>query len=269
VTGSALGTVIAQFVNVVILVAILRRETIPNLKLPLKLKKIDHGLAGELFRIGWPAAVDMLILNAGFLTALGMLGRIDEVTVAAHGLGLRVQSLAFVPGLAIAQATSALVGQALGASNAERARKIAIASLILCTSIMTLLAILITGFAHPLIHIFDVTKDPLESYSVLWMYILGVAMIPAGTNMAFIGLLQGSGATRISLKINFWSTLAIQVPLAWLLGFVFHLDAFGVWLSFPIAFLGKAALGYAAYKRGKWAVTGVRIPAHPAPAAEH
>jgi putative MATE family efflux protein len=196
VTGSALGTVIAQFVNVVILVAILRWETIPNLKLPHKLKKIDHGLAGELFRIGWPAAIDMLILNAGFLTALGMLGRIDEVTVAAHGLGLRVQSLAFVPGLAIAQATSALVGQALGAGNVERARKIAISSIILCTAIMTVLAILITGAAHPLIHIFDVTTDPLESYSVLWMYILGIAMIPAGTNMAFIGLLQGSGATR-------------------------------------------------------------------------
>jgi Na+-driven multidrug efflux pump len=208
-------------------------------------------------------------LNAGFLTALGMLGRIDEVTVAAHGLGLRVQSLAFVPGLAIAQATSALVGQALGAGNVERARKIAISSIILCTAIMTALAILITGAAHPLIHIFDVTTDPLESYSVLWMYILGIAMIPAGTNMAFIGLLQGSGATRISLKINFWSTLAMQVPLAWLLGFVFHLGALGVWLSFPIAFVGKAALGYAAYKRGKWAVTGVRIPAHAAPAAEH
>jgi hypothetical protein len=71
VTGSALGTVIAQFINMVILMVILRRETIPNLKLPLKPRSLDHGLAGELFRIGWPAALDMLILNAGFLTALG------------------------------------------------------------------------------------------------------------------------------------------------------------------------------------------------------
>jgi Na+-driven multidrug efflux pump len=101
------------------------------------------------------------------------------------------------------------------------------------------------------------------------MYILGVAMLPAGANMAFIGVLQGSGATRISLKINFWSTLAIQVPLAFLLGFVLELDAFGVWLSFPIAFAAKAALGYYEFKKGKWAVTGVRIPAHAAAPAEH
>jgi putative MATE family efflux protein len=267
VTGSALGTVCAQFLNVVILVVVLRRETIPNLKLPLRPRAIDHGLAGELYRIGWPAALDMLILNAGFLTALGMLGRIDEVTVAAHGLGLRVQSLAFVPGLGIAQATSAMIGQSLGGGSVERAKKIAMASLLMCTAIMTLLAIAITLAAHPLVHIFDVTKDPLEAYCVEWMYILGVAMIPAGANMAFIGLLQGSGATRISLRINFWSTIAIQVPLALVLAFVFHLDAFGVWLSFPIAFFAKAVLGYIAYKQEKWAVTGVRIPAHAAPAA--
>jgi putative MATE family efflux protein len=268
VTGSALGTVIAQFINMVVLIVILRRETVPNLKLPLSPRKIDQSLAGELFRIGWPAAVDMLILNAGFLTALGMLGRIDEITVAAHGLGLRVQALAFVPGLGIAQATSAMVGQALGAGNVDRARKIAIASILLCTGIMTTLALMIFVVPHPLVAIFDVKAGPLETYTVEWMRILGVAMIPAGVNMALIGLLQGSGATRISLRINLWSTLAIQVPLAWLFGFTFGWDAFGVWLSFPVAFLAKAALGYIAYKQEKWAVTGVRIPA-PVASAEH
>lgn len=268
VAGSALGTVIAQFLNMVVLIIILRKETVPNLKLPLSPRKIDTSLTGELFRIGWPAAIDMLILNAGFLTALGMLGRIDEVTVAAHGLGLRVQALAFVPGLGIAQATSAMVGQALGAGNVDRARSIARASILLCVGIMTTLALIIFVVPHPLVAIFDVKPGPLENYTVQWMRILGIAMIPAGVNMALIGLLQGSGATRISLRINFWSTIAIQVPLAWLFGFVLGWDAFGVWLSFPVAFLCKAGLGYGAYKQEKWAVTGVRIQAMVA-TAEH
>lgn len=268
VTGSALGTVIAQFLNMVALVVILRRGAIPNLTLPLKPKKIDTALAGELFRIGWPAAIDMLILNAGFLTALGMLGRIEEVTVAAHGLGLRVQSLAFVPGLGIAQATSAMVGQALGGGSVEKARSITRASILLCTVIMTSLALVIFAVPHPLVGIFDVKAGPLADYTVEWMRILGITMIPAGLNMALIGLLQGSGATRISLRINFWSTIAIQIPLSWLFGFTFGWGAFGVWLSFPVAFVAKGVLGYVAYKQEKWAVTGVRIAA-PAVSAEH
>ncbi len=269
VQGSAIGTVSAQFINLVILLWVLRRGIVANIRMPLKLVRVDRQLAVELFRVGWPAAIDMLILNAGFLTALGMLARIDEVTVAAHGLGLRVQSLAFVPGLSIAQATAAMIGQALGASNVERARAIMRATLILCVSIMSALAVAIFLAARPLAHIFDVRGGtPLEEYTVEWMRILGVAMLPSAIQIAFLGLLQGSGATRTSLRINLWTTLAIQVPLSYLFGLTFDLGAFGVWLSFPIVFVAKALLSFLAYKRGKWAVTGVRIPV-PAAAAEH
>jgi putative MATE family efflux protein len=262
VRGAAIGTVVAQLVNVACLVLVIRRGVISNLTLPLRLQRIDRRLTIDLFRIGWPAALDMLVMNAGFLTALGMLGRIDEVTVAAHGLGLRVQALAFVPGLGISQATAAMVGQALGASDVDRARRIARASMLLCTLMMTALAIPIVLAAHPLVQVFDVKAGtPLELYAVEWMRLLGYSMVPTGINVALVGLLQGSGSTRTSLRINVWSTLAIQVPVAWLLGFTLDLGAFGVWLSFPIAFVAKVALCYGAYRQEKWAVTGARIAA--------
>lgn len=264
VTGSAIGTVIAQALNTLALVWILRSGTIPNLKLPLHITRIDRGLAVELYRVGWPAALDMLILNAGFLTALGMLGRIDQVTVAAHGLGLRVQALAFVPGLGVGQATGAMVGQALGAGNVERAKQIANASLILCAAIMTALGLIFVVAAYPLAAIFDVVPgSSLEHYSVEWMRILGYTMLPASVNIALMGLLQGSGATKLSLRINFWSTLLVQVPLSYFLGFVLDWGAAGVWLGFPIGATAKGIFNYAVFKQGKWAVTGVTIKPWP------
>jgi putative MATE family efflux protein len=262
VTGSALGTVIAQIVNLALLVYVLQRGVIEGVRVPLRPTRIDPGLARDLFRVGWPAAIDMLIINAGFLTAIGMLGRIDEDTVAAHGLGLRVQALAFVPGLGIAQATGAMVGQALGAADVERARQTVRAALFLCMSIMTALAAIIIVAAHPLAQVFDVGRGtPIEVYSVEWMRILGFAMLPASVHIAMVGLLQGAGATMTSLRINLWTTLALQVPLAALLGFAFDLGAFGVWMSFPLAILAKAAWAYAAYRAERWAVTGARVPA--------
>jgi len=260
VTGSALGTVTAQFLNVAALVFILRRGAIPSLRLPLSPRRVDPGVVRSLFRVGWPAALDTLILSVGFLTALAMLGRIGEVTVAAHGLGMRVQAIAFVPGLGIAQATSAMIGQSLGAGNVERARQITRASIALSVGMMSALAISIMILSIPIVRSFDVGQGTsLESHSVACMRILGIAMVPRGATMAFAGLMQGAGATRISLRINFWTTLALQVPLAWLLGFGLHLDALGVWLSFPLAFAARAGLGYIAYRRQRWAVTGVRI----------
>lgn len=260
VVGSAIGTVAAQLANLIGMILVLRSGRIAGLRLRLRPRPIDRKLAVELYRIGWPAAADMLVQNAGFLTALGMLGRIDGITVAAHGLGLRVQSLAFVPGLGVAQATAALVGQALGASNADRARSVARASMGLCVAMMTILAAAIMVAAHPLAQIFNVRAGtPLEEYTVEWMRVLGVAMLPAGFSIALVGVLQGSGATRTSLRINTCMTFLVLIPLAGLLGFGFGLGALGVWLSFPLSFSVRSLVMYLAYRRGRWAVTGVTI----------
>jgi putative MATE family efflux protein len=260
VVGSAIGTVIAQLANAAAMIALLRTGRIADLRLSLRPRPIDRRLAVELFRVGWPAAADLLVLNAGFLTAIGMLSRIDGITVAAHGLGLRIQSLAFVPGLGVAQATGALVGQALGASDPERARRIARASMALCVMMMSVLALAIVIAAHPVVRIFDVEAGtPLERYSVEWMRVLGLAMLPSGFAIALTGVLQGAGATRTSLRINVWTTLLVQIPAAGILGFSAGLGPLGVWLSFPIAFVAKALAIYVAYRRGRWAVTGVGL----------
>ncbi|MGE0872514.1 MAG: hypothetical protein AB7P03_28420 [Kofleriaceae bacterium] len=78
-------------------------------------------------------------------------------------------------------------------------------------------------------------------------------------HVAIVGLLQGSGATRTSLRINIYTTLAIQVPLAALLGLAFDLGAFGVWLSIPLTMVAKAGWAYLAYRSDRWAVTGFRV----------
>jgi Na+-driven multidrug efflux pump len=122
------------------------------------------------------------------------------------------------------------------------------------------LAAIIVVAAPLLVAIFDVKSgSALEAYAVEWMRLLGLAMLPAAVNIALIGMLQGAGATRTSLWINVWTTLVIQIPLAWILGFGLGLGETGVWLSFPLSFVAKAVGTYAAYRRGKWAVTGVRV----------
>jgi Na+-driven multidrug efflux pump len=128
---------------------------------------------------------------------------------------------------------------------------------------MTGLAIVIVAAAYPLVHVFNVASGTsLEYYAVQWMRILGYAMLPTGLNVALMGLFQGSGATRTSLAMNFWGTIAIQVPLAIVLGFACDLGAWGVWLSFPLSIVAKCVYGSLAYRRAKWAVTGL-TPRHP------
>ena len=220
VVGAAYGTVIAQGFSVALTIRLLSKDYVPGVRARVGPAKIDVPLARELFRVGWPAALDMLILNVAFLSIVGMLGRIAQVAVAAHGIGLRIQSLAFVPGLGVAQATGAMVGNALGANNVEEAKEVVRAGVVLSTSIMSVIGLAIIVGAGPIIALFDVPAGTeLSDYSLTWMKILGWGMPFVGVHIALIGMFRGAGATNTSLFINLIGTLVFQVPLSWFLGF--------------------------------------------------
>jgi putative MATE family efflux protein len=260
VRGAAWGTVISQAFAVVLMVIILRRDVVQGVRARLHLAPVDRPLANDLFRVGAPAALDMVILNVAFLSIVGMLARVAQVTVAAHGIGLRIQSLAFVPGLGVSQAIGAMVGNALGADDAPEAREVVRGGVILSTVIMTVLGLAIILGAEPIIAIFDV--DPateLGRYSMLWMRVLGWGMPVVGVHIALTGMLRGAGATNTSLLINIVGTVAVQVPLSWFLGFVVGWGAFGIWVALPISFVVRMCLGILAYRRGAWARAGATV----------
>ncbi len=260
VRGAAWGTVVSQAVAVLLMVLILERDMVPGVRARLGFARIDHPLAKDLFRIGAPAALDMLVLNVAFLSIVGMLARVDQVTVAAHGIGLRIQSLAFVPGLGVSQAIGAMVGNALGAIRVAEARQVVRSGVIMSTAIMSVIGLAIIVGAEPVIGIFDVDPNTeLGRYSVLWMRILGWGMPIVGIHVAIMGTLRGSGATNTSLVINIIGTLIVQVPLSWFLGFVVDWGALGIWLALPISFFVRMCLGVVAYRTGRWAQVGSAI----------
>ncbi len=256
IQGAALGTILSQAAAVGLMVAVLRRGFIPNLTLTLRPRPIDRPLARQLIRIGTPAAMDMLVLNASFLSIIGMLGWIDELAVAAHGVGLRVQALAFVPGMSIGQACGAMVGNALGAGSVDEARRVARAAMVMCAVLMTSLgAIFIVG-AEPMLLLFDIhAGTPLAEYARTWIRLLGLCMPAVALYVALSGVFQGAGATRISLRINLIAT-ALQIPLSALLGFALGLGAAGVWMAFPLSLALKSLMGLREYRRESWAQTG-------------
>ena len=260
VRGAAWGTVISQAVAVILMVLILRRDAVYGVRVRLHLAPIDRPLANDLFRVGGPAALDMLVLNVAFLSVVGMLARVAQVAVAAHGIGLRIQSLAFVPGFGVSQAIGAMVGNALGAGDAREARHVVRGGMLLSTAIMTVTGLAIVLGAEPIVAIFDV--DPateLGRYSMLWMRVLGLGMPIVGVHIALIGMLRGAGATNTSLRINIVGTMLIQVPLSWFLGFVVGWGAFGIWIAVPVSFLVRMCLGILAYRKGSWARAGATI----------
>lgn len=258
VGGAAWGTVGSFAISNLIYLLVLTRERGLGVRMSLRPRPVDRPLIRETFRVGIPAALDVVIINVSFLAVLGMLGRIEQVAVGAHGVGLRVQALAFVPGLGVAMACAALVGQALGAGNIDEARAVTRASVRLCVIILVLLGAFFIVFAEPIVGLFDAQPGSrLHELAVEWIRILGVGMPIFGGHIGLAGVFQGAGATRTTLRINLISTVLLQIPLGLLLAFPLGLGVTGVWVSFPIGFILKLVLEIIAYRRGDWARVGL------------
>ncbi len=256
VAGAAYGTVASQVFSAAVLAFVVHTGREPRLHVPLAPTRLDLGLAKELVRVGAPASLDVLVMNVALFSIVAMLGHGDDPAVAAHGLGLRVQSLAFVPGLSISQATAALVGQSLGGGDPATARATVHASAMMSTSLMTCIGAAVFALALPIVTAFGLPAESMAAgLAVDWMRLLAYGMPLVGLHLAFAGALQGSGATWTSLRVNATATLA-QLPLSWLLGFAAGLGPIGVWAGFPLSYVLKAALGYSAYRRGRWARVG-------------
>ena len=266
VQGAAIGTVIAYGLGVVLYAALVRGTDegrlldVAGLRISLIPRRFERVVVREMFDVGWPAALDMVILNVGFLAVVGLLGRISDPSVAAHGIGLRVQGLAFVPGLSVSWAAAAMVGQALGRENVPEARAVVRAALLQCFSIMTLLGIVFVVFSGSVVAAFDAAPgSELEALTRTWIEVLGLSMPIFGVHIAFVGMLHGSGSTWLSMGINAVCTLGVQVPAAWLLGFVWDLGALGVWLSFPVGFGFRMFVETAVYRGNRWTRVGVHV----------
>lgn len=252
--GAALGTVISQAVAALVMAMLLRRRVVPGLTLSFRPEPVDKELTVKLVRVGWPAAADMLVLNASLLSIVGLLGRIDQSAVAAHNIGIRVQSIAFVPGIGVSQAVGAMVGQALGAGDVASARRVLRSGVWLSAGIMTTLGLVFIVAADPMVSVFGVDAgSALHTYAISWVKLLGYAMPIVGAFVAISGLLAGSGATMVSLRINTVTTFICQIPASYVLGFVLGYGAWGVWLALPIGFGLKLIWAYAAYREGSWA----------------
>lgn len=161
--------------------------------------------------------------------------------------------------MSIAQATGALVGNALEAGLVDEAKRVLKASIWACVVVMGGLGLLFIVGASPIVVLFNVQSgSELHGYAVSWMWLLGFSMPVVGVYISLRGLLSGAGATRTTLRINLWSTLLMQIPGSYVLGFPLGLSAWGIWFAFPLSFVLKALWAAWEVRRGRWAKIGLR-----------
>lgn len=242
VVGSALSTTLARVYMAVLLALFiwwferdLRKSLPPLMRFP------DWVRITRLLRIGFPAAVQILLEIGAFGTAAVFAGKISAVTMAAHQIAINCAAVTFMVPLGISSAAAVAVGQAIGRREPEVARRSGFIAIGLGVAFMCCTALMFVLVPEPILHIY--TRD--SQVVAIALRLLGLAALFQlfdGTQTVATGALRGLGNTRIAMLVNFVCYWIFGLPLGYWLCFVLLWGIYGVWLGLTIALIGIALI---------------------------
>jgi putative MATE family efflux protein len=218
-------------------------------------------IPGDLFRkeryqrllhIGYPVALEQVVLQSGFFLFLTLIGRFyGTEAFAAYNVGVNMLNAAMVVGFGFSIAGSTLVGQHLGAGDVEGAARSGWRACSLAVLAMTTIGLIVV-FNAPALARFFLGSDQLAVLRTTEFTYIMAAMLPLlGVDMAIGGSLRGAGDTRFPLMTSFLGLIGMRCGLAATFA-LFHLPVIWVYSSIIGDYILKGSLLIWRFKSGRW-----------------
>lgn len=229
VRGSAIATVIARIIGIVLLY-----KTIQKSELAFSLKDLlKNSSYSELLKLSLPAAMERLVMRLGQVVYFGFIVAIGAKTYSSHSIAGTIESLVYMPAYGLATAGSILTGNSIGKKDFKEAKDVAFITVWYGILILSFLGIFLF-FGTPLIATLFTKDTEAIRQIVIALRIDAFNQPGLAASLILVGLLQGMGDTKSPL----YST-AIGMWIIRILGIVvfcqlFNLGIAGVWISIGI-----------------------------------
>lgn len=202
----------------------------------LKLKGWHPQEHRQLLALGIPSGLQSFFWSLASTVYFGILAHTKESTAALAALtaGLRIEALAFMPGIAFGMAAQTLVGQNIGAGQFSRALKGAWQAAIWCSFVMGLVGVFFFVASDWLAARF--TNDPLtHHYIATYLRINSFAEPFLALGMSLSGALRGLGDALSPAVIGIATQWLLRLPATYILCHKFGYDAVGAWWTMSLS----------------------------------
>lgn len=251
VAGAAIATLCTQALATIIGFTILFRGN-HGLHIQIKDLKPDWAFMKKALYIGFPASIEQSARALGFTVMTALVATFGTVTIAAYGIGIRLLSFIIIPAMGLSIATSALVGQNIGAGKMDRAIRTNRIGSILSFVVLTVAGVVLYIVARPLTTVFMPGGGEAIDRSVEFIRIMALTFGFIGWQMVVTGTMRGAGDTKSSMILTVVSQWLIQFPLAYLFAIVMGYGPVGIWWSFAVSNIVSTVLALFLYVRGSW-----------------
>ena len=250
VMGAALGTGLAELVTACLMMYFLlvRSDMLSLVGRPGSFKpKAD--VVQNAIKIGAPMGLQHLLMGGAQIVSTLIVAPLGTVAIAAHSLGITVESLCYMPGFGIAEAATTLVGQSFGAGKRKLTQSFAHMSTGLGVAVMTLMGVLMWIFASELMSLMT-PVDEIIAIGAECLRIEAFAEPMFAASIVINGIFIGAGDTLRPAIMSLASMWGVRLTLAALLATTYGLP--GVWTAMAIELTFRGIIFLVRLVQGGW-----------------
>jgi MATE family multidrug resistance protein len=235
--GSGWSTTIARVYMAAVLVAAIawhERKT-GNLLFRMSWRP-DVARLLHLLDLGLPAALQILIEGGLFSVIAVLAARLDEVSLAAHGIAVTVVSTTYMVPLGIASAAAVRVGQAVGRKDRPGVATSGWTALLLGTLFMAVAGLALWTAPRWILRVFTADAAVIASGAAL-LRIAALFELFDGFQTVATGALRGLGDTRSPMLAHLAGYWVIGLPVSYVLCFRLRWGVAGIWVGLTTALI--------------------------------
>jgi Na+-driven multidrug efflux pump len=211
---------------------------------------LERARVRRLVNIGYPAGLEQLVWQGGFIAFLWIVSLYGTAPYAAYGIGVSLLAFSFLIGWGFSIAASTLVGQHLGAGDPDGAMRSGWRAARLSVISMLVFGLAIIAGAWPLAR-WMIDDPEVVRLTVVFIYVLGGLQPLMAMEFALTGSLRGAGDTRFPLLTVLSGLIFVRCVLA---GIFAWLDFSVEWIFYALIadYIVKATMLTLRFRGGRW-----------------
>ncbi len=227
--GSGVATLLARIAILVALLAWSRRARTMRDWVPHRIfRPPEWDAVRDLVRLGLPTSLQLLAEVSAFVMATLLIGTLGPAALASHQVAMTCAAMVFMVPLGFSMALTVRMGEALGAGQTARLRRIIGSGWVLVLSFTAISAQVFLYF-HRTIASWFLTDPTAIALTAHLLLVSAAFQVSDALQVSSAGALRGLGDVKVPVAVAIVAYWVVSIPAGWFLAFPRGLGVIGVW----------------------------------------